>query len=180
MAGKLLFQAGRTRLTESLRRMPKAELFVKLCANVDKPRDSQWKIYDPRVDVCNSMTINRFLLRNHRLLIETGSWKRPKIPRHKRLCVKCNVLEDETHVLFQCEKYTDLRDNYMSDFPQDMYINCTNDTDKLREILYSGNTKVINNLAVLIRRINEKIKVDNRNANTSSNTRGGPGRGTTR
>ena len=44
--------------------------------------------------------ITRFRCGSHSLPIETGRWRR--IPRVNRLCPKCYVLGDESHVLFHC------------------------------------------------------------------------------
>ena len=33
----------------------------------------------------------------HDLLIESGRYFRPRIPREQRICVQCNQVEDEEH-----------------------------------------------------------------------------------
>ena len=63
--------------------------------------------------VNNSVTrrfLSRFRLSSHNLCIETGRWQRPKIPPEDHICPSCNNgVEDELHVLAQCQRYNDLR-----------------------------------------------------------------------
>ena len=40
----------------------------------------------------------------HKLMIERGRWL--KVPRTDRLCVCCNKLEDEFHVICECPRYS--------------------------------------------------------------------------
>ena len=50
---------------------------------------------------------------NHKLLIETGRYN--NVPRSDRLCTICgHNVEDETHFLFHCPRYSSLRDNFFS------------------------------------------------------------------
>lgn len=44
--------------------------------------------------------------------IETGRYTRPKTPRNERICLSCNVLDDEYHALFICLKFISLRNYY--------------------------------------------------------------------
>ena len=46
--------------------------------------------------------ITKFRLGSHRLPIETGRWSRT--PPELRLCRSCNVVGDESHVLFSCSQ----------------------------------------------------------------------------
>ena len=52
---------------------------------------------------------------NHSLPIETKRYSRPKIPRENRICEFCHLkeVEDETHLLFYCSRYTIFRDTFM-------------------------------------------------------------------
>ena len=43
------------------------------------------------------------------LAIETGRYE--GIDREERLCVFCNVIEDETHAIFNCRAYNTIRNN---------------------------------------------------------------------
>ena len=49
--------------------------------------------------------LTRFRLSCHTLEIEMGRHHRPPIPAEERLCDTCEVLEDEFHFLFHCQKY---------------------------------------------------------------------------
>ena len=46
------------------------------------------------------------------LRVETGRFKKPKEKVEDRLCIVCNssAIEDETHFMFTCIKYSDLRE----------------------------------------------------------------------
>ena len=47
---------------------------------------------------------------SHRLEIAAGRWRKPySTPRNERLCICCNKLEDEFHLLFECTLYNQLR-----------------------------------------------------------------------
>ena len=49
------------------------------------------------------------------LAIELGRYRRPAIPLEQRICRVCNngLIENETHFLVQCSKYTDIRNNLL-------------------------------------------------------------------
>ena len=51
---------------------------------------------------------------SHKLRIETGRYD--KIPREERLCNLCNSnkIEDETHFLLDCPRYSSIRDMFFS------------------------------------------------------------------
>ena len=56
----------------------------------------------------------RFLVSDHQLLVETGRYFRPPLPREERICQAClaqgrKAVEDEQHVLDHCVAFTDLR-----------------------------------------------------------------------
>ena len=57
--------------------------------------------------------MTKFRISNHILLIETGRYKYPKIPRHERTCRFCSTgkIENETHVLLECNIFDSLRHN---------------------------------------------------------------------
>ena len=50
----------------------------------------------------NRIIISRWRLSSHKLHIETGRYKIPKVPTADRKCQICNILEDEYHALFSC------------------------------------------------------------------------------
>ena len=61
----------------------------------------------------NRKTLVKLRISNHKLLIETGRYN--NVPRSDRLCTICgHNVEDETHFLFHCPRYSSLRDNFFS------------------------------------------------------------------
>ena len=56
----------------------------------------------------------KFRTSNHKLAVETLRYKRPVVPREKRLCEFCNQnkIEDENHMIFSCNTYDDIRETY--------------------------------------------------------------------
>ena len=56
------------------------------------------------------MIITRWRLSCFELAIETGRYK--GIPREERLCVFCNVIEDEQHAIYHCKAYDNIRREY--------------------------------------------------------------------
>ena len=51
--------------------------------------------------------MSKLRLSDHNLMIEEGRRKRPRIPREERFCPDCpGSIEDETHFLLNCCKYT--------------------------------------------------------------------------
>ena len=61
----------------------------------------------------NRKTLVKLRISNHKLLIETGRYN--NIPRSDRLCTICgHNVEDETHLLFHCPRYSSLRENFFS------------------------------------------------------------------
>ena len=53
----------------------------------------------------------KFRLGVLQIRLETGRYERPKLPAIERTCKICNLntVEDETHYLLYCPKYSDLR-----------------------------------------------------------------------
>ncbi len=57
--------------------------------------------------------ITRWRMSSHPLFIETGRRKNPKIPRAERICMLCNVLEDENHAIFHCKAHDFIRVSFV-------------------------------------------------------------------
>ena len=70
-------------------------------------------IYSNYIDDRLRTVITRWRLSNHKLLIETGRYLVPPIPRNDRVCANCNILEDEEHVIFYCPLFYDVRRKYI-------------------------------------------------------------------
>ena len=49
----------------------------------------------------------------HRLMVECGRWTRPPTDIQDRKCPFCNILEDEYHLVIECQQYADLRVQYI-------------------------------------------------------------------
>ena len=66
---------------------------------------------DAIVNPLHRTAINKFRLGNHQLRIETGRHTVPKTPENLRICSLCqsNDIENESHVLFSCAFYNNLR-----------------------------------------------------------------------
>ena len=58
------------------------------------------------------MIVTRWRLSCHKLYVETGRYKTPKVERHQRVCKMCGVLEDEQHALLVCEAHYGIRVKY--------------------------------------------------------------------
>ena len=92
------------------------------------------------------VTLARFRMRNHRLAIEVGDWL--SIPVENRVCYSCMEVEDEAHFVFECDRYRDLREQYVK-YDYDV----TRDSEEqLVEMLQCHDSKVLNNLAIYIRK----------------------------
>ena len=47
--------------------------------------------------------------------LETGRYGQNRLPVDQRLCESCGVVEDEYHVLMDCEMYRDIRHNLFNE-----------------------------------------------------------------
>jgi hypothetical protein len=61
------------------------------------------------IDEHKRLSFTRFRLPSHSLKVKTGCWART--PRERRLC-ECGLVQDEDHVVFECNKTKDIRDKY--------------------------------------------------------------------
>ena len=75
--------------------------------------DLKSSIYSSFVDDRFRCVITRWRLSNHRLLIETGRYRVPKIERQHRKCYGCGVIEDERHAIYICPAFEDIRKNHL-------------------------------------------------------------------
>ena len=66
---------------------------------------------------CKALT--KLRVSNHNLIIEKGRHQR--LPIERRLCNKCNVIENEEHFLTQCEKNKNLRDKLYEEIIKDCH-----------------------------------------------------------
>ena len=69
-------------------------------------------IYDSCISENIRIVITRWRLSCHSLRVETGRYEVPFLARHLRICLNCGVLEDETHAIFSCNIYDEIRQRY--------------------------------------------------------------------
>ena len=90
--------------------------------------------------------ITRLIVSSHALHIESGRWKRPKLPSHMRFCFACTEkLEDECHLLLECTLYCDIRSRLIPKY----YWNRPS-MFKAINLLNSDNKKTIQNTAKFV------------------------------
>lgn len=84
---------------------------------------------------------------SHRLAIESGRWHKPQpIALQDRLCILCNVLDDEFHFVLECRQHIDLRRKYIPHYYYDhpsMY--------SFVKLVTTKDQGVVNNLAIYTR-----------------------------
>ena len=96
-------------------------------------------------DIRYRQAITKIRTCNHRLHSETGRWSRPPVPFGQRLCLTCNVLEDEYHFVLICDKYTDLRSKYIK-----KYYYRRPSMQKFISLITSQNKKQLYNLGIYL------------------------------
>ena len=93
-------------------------------------------LYQAFCDDQDRITITRWRLSSHKLRIETARRMRPKPPREERLCIICNVMEDEDHALFKCTAHIFIRHRFSTLLQ--MYTDCSSilnpNADDIREV----------------------------------------------
>ena len=87
----------------------------------------------------------RLIVSSHRLHVETGRWRRPVVPSEQRLCTNCQKLEDEYHLLFECERFNELRIRLIP-----IYYRSRPSMLKCTQIINSTNRKTIFNLSKFV------------------------------
>ena len=66
-------------------------------------------LYSSLVNDDARMIVTRWRLSCHKLHVETGRYKIPKVERLQRVCKMCRVLEDEHHTLLVCDAHYAIR-----------------------------------------------------------------------
>ena len=91
--------------------------------------------------------LSRFIMSSHCLCVETGRWRRPDpIPYERRYCASCrNKIEDEYHMLFECELYDELRNTLVP-----RYFRTRPSVFELIEFINSASYKQIRGLAKFV------------------------------
>ena len=100
-----------------------------------------YKIHIP----ANRKAMTKLRLSSHKLMVERGRWL--KVPRTDRLCVCCNKLEDEFHVICECPRYSCIRKLYIKPY----YVRKPS-MFKLVALLNTDNVSEMQKLAIFIKR----------------------------
>ena len=74
-----------------------------------KPKLGLEKYLSDVKNISHRHALCRLRTSSHTLLIERGRYARPLIPVEKRLCIKCNKVEDEHHFVMECSWYDNNR-----------------------------------------------------------------------
>ena len=69
-------------------------------------------LYNSLEDDTQRIIITRWRLSSHKLYIETGRYKIPKIAPENRKCCICDIVEDEYHALYICTAHLFIRQKY--------------------------------------------------------------------
>lgn len=70
--------------------------------------------HDITVQEHERLTVTKFRLSSHNLMVENGRWTRK--PREERLCPSCNVVQDEQHAVSYCTINADARQDLDPDY----------------------------------------------------------------
>ena len=61
--------------------------------------------------------LSRIRMFSHRLHIEAGRWHKPQsISLNERKCLNCNNIEDESHFILECTRYSEIRRKYIKKY----------------------------------------------------------------
>ena len=94
----------------------------------------------------NRRAISKLRTSSHDLQIETGRWRH--IDRSARLCTKCNqnAIEDETHMVFDCTFYNDIRNEAFNYITTRTQINLFNNNNRFRNLKMLFSSKILSAL----------------------------------
>ena len=93
-----------------------------------------------------------FRISAHRLKIERGRYTGKNID--ERLCNHCNVIEDETHFLFECKKYEDIRKYMFKIINDTIFVLGKSLKEKLTSLLNCSNVIVIKTFGEFLKQSN--------------------------
>ena len=147
-----IYDLARRNLYDNIMVARKCEVYKDICPNV---LDGKWPNYHVLgLSKTNIISITRFKARNHQLKCETGTWARPKIPAEERVCLVCNEIEDEVHIVCVCPLYSTLHEKYISN-------EFITENPRLGfSALFNSDRKIhLDNLAIFIRKCTELHKL---------------------
>ena len=142
-----IYDLARRHLYDNIMVARKSEVYKDICPYV---LDGKWPNYHVLgLSKTNIISITCFKARNHQLKCETGKWARPKIPAEERVCLVCNEIEDEVHIVCVCALYM-----YKYKYTSNEFI-----TENPRlgfSALFNSDRKVhLDNLAIFIKKCTE-------------------------
>ena len=119
----------------------------------------EFSLYLDVIQVKNYRTaMSRLRLSSHRLAVESGRWHKPlPIPFIERKCTICNVLQDEFHIVIECNLFKDLRNRYIS-----RYVWLHPNYFKFTQLLATHNEAAIKKLSIFVFKAFEKLDTFNR------------------
>ena len=100
---------------------------------------------EPFLDSLNNFNIKRdymkFRTSSHCLMVETGRYSRPKIKRENRICTLCNTkeVEDERHLIFHCNAYSELRKIFFDKIHSIVQLNPNDENSFIKTIFSTEN-----------------------------------------
>ena len=69
--------------------------------------------------------LTKFRISAHNLAIETGRYTKPiKIPIENRKCFHCSQVEDQFHVIFECNLYSEERLDFFETLQNVLHCHC--------------------------------------------------------
>ena len=80
----------------------------------------------------------KFRTSSHCLMVETGRYSRPKIKRENRICTLCNTkeVEDERHLIFHCNAYSELRKTFFDKIHGIVQLNPNDENSFIKTIFF--------------------------------------------
>ena len=88
--------------------------------------------------------LTRLRTSSHTLEIERGRYTTPKTPVSDRLCISCNVIENEFHFLINCKPYCDMRDEFYAKVTYiDQVFNRLSDREKYIYLMLSTDPYIL-------------------------------------
>ena len=111
-----------------------------------------------------SLAIARFRCSSHTLEIEKGRHTNPKTPVAERKCRRCDVIEDEKHLLLMCDMNMEEREYFFQKISR-VYVGFTrlNNEEKFSLILNNDDPQCLSRLGEFLHRFFEKRTADSSN-----------------
>ena len=100
--------------------------------------------------------ITKLRISDHNLLIEKGRYL--KIPRENRLCLQCNLIEDEKHFLLYCTKNINVRNIFIEKIMAKEHIfnfNYLSEIEKMKIVLSPSTPQQVENAGSYIKQLLE-------------------------